>query len=47
MCVPALQNLSFPPPQAQMVDKITKIKLALRTAAHGMLNVWEFGVFLK
>ena len=45
--VPALQNPSFFYPQAQMVDKILKIKLALSIVAYRMLNIWEFGEFLK
>lgn len=47
MHVPALQNLSFFSPQVQMVDKILKNKLTLSIVAHRVLNVWEFGEFLK
>lgn len=44
MHVPALQN---PPLQAKVVDKILKIKLTLSIVAHRVLNVGEFGEFLK
>lgn len=50
MHVPALQNLSFfffSPLQVQMIDKILKIKLTWSIVAHRVLNIWEFGEFLK